>query len=290
MAGVGDILDQVHQLPALPSSVSRIIAALLSDDTQLYEIERIVRLDEAVTATVLRYANSVQYGSPGRVFSLKESIVRLGAKMLLRIALQHQISPAFLDGGTAYGLARGALWRGTLAGAIAAEGLACANRFPDPDLAFLCALMRDIGKLVIDMCAAPRQLAAAAELVQPDECFLDRERELLGTDHAQLGAALARRWNLPRRIADAIRYHHRPPAAPPDHDRLFDIVHAADVLCLWTGLATGCDGLQYPLTPHVRDQLLGKRDRAEYYMTAMWTGLTEYEAAMDNDALQGMSA
>ena len=64
------------------------------------------------------------------------------------------------------------------------------------------------------------------------------------------------------------------------HDSLFDIVHAADVICLWTGLATGCDGLQYQLADHVRTGILRRRDRAEGYMAEMWLSLRELEVAL----------
>ena len=68
---------------------------------------------------------------------------------------------------------------------------------------------------------------------------------------------------------------------------MFDIVHAADVVCLWTGLATGHDGLQYPLAPHVREEILGCRANAEKYMATMWNRLTEIEADLADATAEG---
>ena len=85
---------------------------------------------------------------------------------------------------------------------------------------------------------------------------------------------------LEERIADAIRYHHEPPAEDPGHDRLFDIVHAADIICLWAGLAIGSDGLQYKLAPHVRKDLGLDRKEAEAEITTTWGRLRELEEMM----------
>ncbi len=290
MAVENEILDRVHDLPSLPSSATQIITLLSGGESGLDEVELIVRNDEAIAMTVLKYANSPRFGRPGRVFSLRESISRLGTKLLMQIALQQQTAGIFADAGTSYGLRRGSLWRGTLSGAIAAETIAHDTSFPDPELVYLCGLFRDIGKIVIDRYASSEAIAHAGELIEPRTCFLEAERAAFGADHAEIGSELASRWGLPKRISTAIAHHHNPPSEPPDHDVLFDIVHAADVICLWTGLATGHDGLQYPLVPHVRDGLLGTRERAEYYMTTMWDRFTEMEAQCNNSSNREKSA
>ena len=286
MAQLNQMLDQIEHLPALPSSVIRVTEMLTSGQPDLNEIEQIIRMDEALSMTILRYANSALYGRPGRIFDLRESLVRLGGKALMKIVLEQQASSLFLKAGSAYGLRRGAMWRGALGGALAADQIARTNNYADIDLCFLCGLLRDIGKLVMDLHFAEDYLEAVEKHIQPDRSFLECERAAFGMDHAQIGGELAVRWGLPERICNAIRFHHEPPAHEPDHDQLIDIVHAADIICLWAGLAIGHDGLQYKLAPHVRDGLKLDRRTAEMDIAMTWCRLQEIEESMEDALVQ----
>ena len=286
MVDIDQILDQIDRLPALPSSVVRVTDMLTSGATDLGEIEQIVRHDEALSMAILRQANSARYGRPGRMFDLKQSIVRLGGKVLMKIVLEQQASAMFVRAGAAYGLRRGALWRGALGGALAADQIARTHDFADKDLCFLCGLLRDVGKLVMDMHFGSEYLSLISKHMRPEHTFVECERAAFGFDHAQIGGELAGRWGLPERICKTIRFHHEPPAEAPEHDLLVDIVHAADIICLWAGLAIGYDGLQYKLAPHVREGLGLDRREAELDVSLTWCRLREIEESMENALVQ----
>lgn len=261
MASLNDALATLDSLPALPATSMRLVAMLAGGgaSADLREVESIVRHDEAVAAAVLRMANSAAFAGPGRVFGLPEAIRRLGTRTLCRIALETQASGLLADAGRSYGLRRGALSQAALGGAVAADILAkrhCAN----PELCFVAALLRDIGKLAIDKIAGPDALEAVAAQAE-SRPFLDFEREAFGVDHAELGGLLCERWKLPAEIVRAVRHHHEPPSAPPD--RIADIVHAADCVARWAGLGLGCDGMLYPFDAGARERLATNRDELE---------------------------
>lgn len=281
MADLKEILDGIDTLPALPASAGRVVSMMTDKKTDLGEIAEIVRLDEALSMIVLRYGNSAHYGRPGREFNLKESIGRIGGSMMMKIVLQQQVGTMMQEGGVAFGLRRGALWRGALGGGFAAEHLGRQYCESDADLCFLCGLLRDVGKLALDSFYGDEYAERVDSHLDESMSFVESERRAFGTDHAEVGAELALRWQLPTRIADAIRYHHDPPAEEPEHDELFDVVHAADILCLWAGLAIGQDGLQYRLAPHVRKSLdLSRRD-AEAEIAMLWSKVREVEESLD---------
>lgn len=292
MAAVDDILQRVPELPALPSSSARIISMLTEDgdNANVAGIAEVVRQDEAVAMTVLRYANSAQYGAAGREFDLEASIVRLGAKMLMKIALAQQSGEVFGDAGARYGLRRGALWRGAVGGAIAAEEIARSAGHPEPELCFLCGLVRDVGKLVLDAYLLADGKQELDVLIPPGGTFLEAERDSFGADHTEVGAALARHWRLPELVVNAIRLHHKPPGSDAEHDQLYCIVHAADIICLWAGLAVGHDGLHYELCSHVRKTLLTNRSRVEELMAFTWNKLRELELESNEPCPRDKSA
>lgn len=284
MADMNDILSRIERLPALPASVLQLTAMLTDGRAHLGELEAIARRDEALTAAILRCGNSARYGRPGRVFDLRESLVRLGGKTLLKLVLEHKVAGMFKDAGAAYGLMRGAMWRGSLGGAIATELLSDRIKSPDADVCFLCAMLRDVGKLALDAHYGPQYISLVSAHLRADRTFVEAERAALGYDHAALGAELASRWGLPQRLCDAIRHHHEPPENPPLHDNLFDLVHAGDIICLWAGLAVGYDGLQYRLAPHVRMRLRLDRHEAETDIAQTWARLRELEEFMFGSA------
>lgn len=90
--------------------------------------------------------------------------------------------------------------------------------------------------------------------------FLQAEHQILGTDHSEIGSAVAQQWNLPTDLVAAIRDHHTPARATEARD-LASIVHLADALCMMMGVGVGGDGLLYPLSLDVLGYLnLDARD------------------------------
>ncbi len=277
MAGVSDLLDRIDRLPALPVTVLRLIPLLGDKETSLDQLHSIVQKDEALSMAVMKVANSAAFGAPGRTFSLRESVVRLGRRRLKALVMEQQTASLYAKAGASFGLQRGALWRGALAGAFAAEELAGEHGDVPADLAFLCALLRDVGKIVLDLQFGAGYVGRVKEELSRGLSFVEAERLAVGFDHAELGAALARRWRLPDRVADSIRFHHDPPSDPEGQDGLFDVVHAADTLCLWAGLSVGGDGLCYRFSDRVRTSLSLDRTSADHRIVSMCDRLRQAE-------------
>lgn len=289
MAGLNDIL-KMDRLPAMPSALAQVLPLLMEPTTGAEALERVIRRDEAMTVAVLRLANSVQYGSPGMHFDLRRAISRLGRDALRRCILQQQVEGVVCGDNAAFGLQRGALWRSALGGAIAAEELARPQGGSEASLAFICALLRDVGKLALNVKYGAGYLEVLSSHAAGDSSFIGAERAALGFDHAQIGGALARHWKLPERIARAIETHHEPPVPGPGHDVLFDVVHAADTICRWAGLGVGVDGMEYRLADHVRSGLALDRRSAERDIALVWERLRQAEEALGERGTQGVSA
>ncbi len=284
MADVNAFVASVRNLPALSQAVVRLLSLLQGGQATPDEIEQVAASDQALSLSILRVANSALYGRAGRTFTLREAITRLGRSTLARIVLQQRTADLFAEAGAAYELQRGELWLGALGGAIAAEKLARELELESPDLCFLCSLLRDVGKLVFDVQHGRAYTALVAAHLGPDVPFDAAERATFGFDHAEVGAALARVWGLPERMAQAIAVHHRPPERAPEHDVLFDVVHASDLICLWAGLGVGSDGLQYRLSEHVRTGLDITRARSERLIAETWLAVRETADAMSAPA------
>ena len=269
MAALKDRLKAIQNLPALPDTAVRLVQALNGDSMGMAEVEKIVRLDEAITLAVVRLANSAALGggASGRAFTLGESLSRVGARELQRLALSLSAGKVLDEGGKGYGLMRGALWQGALGGGLGAELIAQTTGLEDPGTCFVAGMLRDIGKLAMDHVVTVDRMESELVKDHPDEDQVSLERRVFGLDHAELGAELSEMWGLPERLAGVVRYHHAPPAdGEPGHDVLVDIVHCADALTCWLAIGVGFDGLAYHLDERAAHNISFDRAAIEKYL------------------------
>lgn len=291
MVSMNQVIAAADRMAAMPATVLRVAAALASGTADPDEIAALVRSDEVLTAAVLRRANSVAFGAQGRTFDLRQSIARLGSNNLSRIVMEQRSSDLFASRGEAFGLRRGALWRSGIGGAVGAELIA---RRVEPALAeqaYVAGLLRDIGKVALEAHFGHEYLKHLESHTAPARTFTECERLALGFDHAAVGREMALHWGLPQRLAEAIGRHHEP-AGPEDpaHDALADIVHAADAVCLWAGLAVGHDGLAYRVAPHISRTVGLTRREAEAEIAHVWTEVRAVEDSLNAPPAQEKTA
>jgi putative nucleotidyltransferase with HDIG domain len=222
-----ELRARVVQLPPLPEVVNVMMQALNREDASIARCAELLQRDQALTARVLRLANSAFYGVPGRVASVHDAINLIGLRSLrslvATVALTQQFPAA--PGSAA---ALGAFWRHTVAVAFASRALAAAHGL-DEELAYTAGLLHDVGRLALAAHfpaahAAVRQAAQRAGRGGPV-----LERLVTGTDHAEVGALVAAHWHLPAAVVDVIARHHQPDEAATACT-LLDVVHVADVL------------------------------------------------------------
>jgi HD-like signal output (HDOD) protein len=245
MVSLKERLEKIEELPALPSTLGQLLNLLNDDRSGSEDVEKVIIIDRAIGMAVMRAANSARFGGAEEIGSLKDAITRLGSKQLLHVALAQQSSTFFESAGKGYGLEGTAAWEGALAGALAADMIARDSGLCDPGTAFTAALLRDCGKLAMDLLIGVEELRRVFCSPRGTTGQLDLERSSFGFDHAEVGAELARTWGLPQPLIEAIRYHHAPPADL--EDRLADTVYCAELVSMQMGYGVGFDGLAYEI-------------------------------------------
>lgn len=248
------ILAQVNELPMLPVTVGRVMHLLQNQDVGIAEVMDAIEVDPGLTANVLKLANSAYFAGPARIATLRDAGVFLGAQRLFHLVLATVVSPMARVPIQAYDLPPGRLLDHLIAVAIGTEEIARLTTSRAPAHAFTAGLLHDIGKVVLgtvaDLDIAPVIQCALEE----DVPFEEAERRILGTDHAELGAELLQRWQLPDELVSVVRWHHSPEEAPIPSPVL-DLVHVAVALSMQCGIGAGADGLQYRLSAGSIDRL-----------------------------------
>jgi len=228
------------RLEPLSPSVTRLAALVCAGSPELGEVVEIVRFDEALTASLLRSANSSWSASRVEITTVRDAVIRLGASPVLAMTLGRNVRGRLDDSLPEYGLGEGELWQHSVAASLAAELLTPRARHRPPPEAATAALLHDVGKLVMARFLSRPVLEALRERERDGLTPMNAEAEVLGTDHAELGALIARSWSLPESLVRGIREHGRPRA---DGDTLVHAVYLADVLAKSAGAGVADNSL-----------------------------------------------
>jgi putative nucleotidyltransferase with HDIG domain len=247
-------LDQMaraaSQLEPLPTSSTRLAALVCAGTPELGQVVEIVQFDEALTASLLRSANSSWSSSRSEIKTVRDAVIRLGASPVLALTLGMNVRRHLGDALPQYGMSEGELWRHSVAASLAAELMAprAAHR-PPPETA-TAALLHDVGKLVMARFLEPSLLEELHACQEGGATRVEAEFEVLGIDHAELGGLIARSWALPETLVRGIREHGRPGV---DGDVLVHAVYLSDVLAKAVGA-----GLDDNVDPDARTRALGE--------------------------------
>lgn len=212
-------------MPPMPEVAMRLLRALDRDDLSLPELAAIVGRDPALAARVLRLANSARYAPSRRVATLGDAAALLGLRTLRDVALAACLVGSFpkVDG-----FDRLVFWRGTLALAAYAQTLARLLGDVDPDTAYVGGLMLRTGQILMLM-VDPPMVQRIGRLSSEIDSRMSFERSLLGCNHPEITAELARHWRFPTELIDAFRAASAPLAARP-FSRLGAVLRLASVI------------------------------------------------------------
>lgn len=250
---IDQIVQDVDRLPPLPQAVLKVSQLLEKEDVRAEELADVIKLDPELTAQLLKLCNSAYYGVSREVTSMRDAVALLGLKTIKSIVyavLSHQVLDRPIQG---YTLNRGDLWMNAITGAEFGRYLAQRHGYREPDNVFTAALLRDLGKIVLERYVGQSRAAldqASRSNTRPTG-YDELEKAILGLSHMEVGMRLAEKWNLPRVLQLSVGYHHHPSELPADASmterQVVTYVHLADCFTMMMGVGIGGDGLQYPL-------------------------------------------
>ena len=250
-----DIVKKVSAIATLPEVTAQIIRTVEDPRSSAQQLHKIVSHDPALVSRILKVANSAFYGLPGQIASVERAIVLLGLNGVKNIAVAASLGQLFRGAALCDGFAARDLWTHCIAVAVAARDLARGMKWNCADEAFLAGLLHDIGVLV-SLQLYPDKLRAVCEAAKLGQTpFCELERQMIGIDHQQLGAALAEHWKVPRPCQMVTGHHHQPTTLAEQGRQLVAAVYVADTLCCQTKHGFNLTALQQPLTDQMLSEL-----------------------------------
>jgi HD-like signal output (HDOD) protein len=194
-------------IPARPQLLVDLQAELDRDDPSLKRVADICGSDVALSAALVKAANSPLMGLSRRAETVEQALQLLGfaqCQALLTEIVLRKLLPS-----TTPGMAR--FWDVSAKRARAMTFLARTRRVVTPALAHTYGLFGEVGiAILMQRFPGPSGYVAtldrANELAEGSVTALDRAAH--GVDHALVGALTARTWGVSQTVVLAVRLHH----------------------------------------------------------------------------------
>jgi putative nucleotidyltransferase with HDIG domain len=230
---IAHLLRDDPQLPPMPHALEELREITADERVSVEDIGEVLLKDAGLSAFLLRLVNSPFYGLSSRVDTISRAVSFIGIKPLYSLALGFVFSeiiaraPKNMPG-------LDTLWKHSLAVGIVAQTIwKTQESREDSERLFVAGLLHDVGKLVL-MCTDSERARILYEQSEEDVASYDLEDKVLGFDHAKLGGALLKTWNMPVSLVTAVQWHHNPYSAA--HYKEPAVVHLSDMLVNGLGL------------------------------------------------------
>lgn len=205
---IWETLEEIKDLPTLPSVYFKVDKLLKDKQASIENVARIIEIDPAMSSSILRLINSAFYGLHTKSNSISHAVMILGfnavKNAIVSVAILDTLS--IKDRYQNFNIAD--FWRHSVSVAVMGKQLAERSCLAAPDDAFMAGLLHDTGKIIM-IKYFKEDFGKVWQTMQNTKCsFYDAEQEVASIDHVQIGAYLARKWQLPEHIIEAIASHH----------------------------------------------------------------------------------
>ncbi|MEI7429483.1 MAG: HDOD domain-containing protein [Betaproteobacteria bacterium] len=194
-------------IPPCPRIVLAMVQEARNDDPDLLKLDKLISGDMGLASAVIKSANSPFYGLNHKVQAVKSALQVLGVRSVTNIVTLLSLRNALVAPEQASDPFWEQFWDRTNYHAIACARLARQLRFISTDGAYTFGLFNDCGIPLLF-----QRFANYTETLQlastSDRPFTDLENERHQATHTLIGSVLARHWQLPELVCNAIRDHH----------------------------------------------------------------------------------
>ncbi len=224
-------VSRLDSLPAMPIIAQKLLALRLDTDQDEQQMLLLIAQDPLISAKIIGLANSPLVGASRKINTVKDASLLLGLKRVHSVATGLAIMSKMSQSVGRLNIH--ALWEHNMG--IAFSMLAIAHAMParlrpNDDVTFLAGMLHDVGYSVLAHLDIERSDELQTRMVtEPNRLALAIEREIVELTHDELGAELARHWNLPEEIVSAIRFHHEVQNSDPA-EPLARIINLAEKL------------------------------------------------------------
>lgn len=208
-----ELAQKSSTLFTLPDVYMRLQGLVKKPETTLDDIAELISTDAALTARLLKIANSSFYNFPAQIDTISRAINLIGTDQLMNLVLATSVATSF-SGIPEEVIDMDSFWRHNVDTGLVARSLGAAGKQRDVERLFVIGLLHNVGKLLV-LNEMPEQ---AIKVLQPEpgQCPWELQQETFGFTFAECGAELLALWELPDALVEAVRFQNLPNLAGGD--------------------------------------------------------------------------
>ncbi|MCH7902966.1 MAG: HDOD domain-containing protein [Armatimonadetes bacterium] len=253
LASLGIRIERSENLPVLSQAASQILRLVDHPDVSSHQVEAAIQKDSAITAKILKVANSAFYGANG-VPTVGRAVAVIGMNSVQSLVVGITFQQMAANKMECPNFGKLEFWRHSLAVATAARIIGKLTMASKAEELYCAGMMHDIGLLVMDR-FLPKIFETNLKLCQKLKQPLYKiENQTLGYDHCTVGGLLAEKWSLTKIIKHAIEFHHNP-ALDGEYYETTCVIAAADALAHQCGFTNSVPGVAYEIDTEVAEAI-----------------------------------
>lgn len=255
------LVDMLHarvsskalQLPVFHHVALKLMNILATEDYSIAQVAQMIIEDQALSSHVLRMANSAFFGGLSKVTTIRDAIVRLGARQVTNVVTIVTQSQQYRSKDKTMAAYMQTLWRHSLGCALGTKWFAEKTGYKElAQEGLLAGLLHDIGQLFLlkvleDVQTSEPELALSPSVIV----------EVLQHMHVEQGAMLMQHWNIPELYGEIVRQHHL--ETYDTNNTLLLMVRLVDTACKKVGIGLHHDP-SIVLATAAEAQLLGAKE------------------------------
>ncbi len=220
-------------ITAMPGAAQKAFALASNPKAEARDFVEVIEVDEALSARVIKIANSVFFDRGKKSSSIDEAVVVIGLNELRNLLNANALADIFKTSHPA----RAQLWAHDIGVALTARQLAQVHLPSSIDSVFLAGLMHDIGKLLLIQRCAEDYSKILSRVEETGEDFCLVESEFFPFDHTEVGQLIAEKWNFSPELESVISLHHKVNFDSPNKGTgVLELVAAANIITHSLGL------------------------------------------------------
>jgi putative nucleotidyltransferase with HDIG domain len=201
-------MDRIRDIPTLPTIVFELNKYLQDPETSIAKVSETIEKDQAIALKILKLVNSAFYGFKSRISDIRNAVILLGYNAVRNSIISVSVIKSFSPILSMEGFDITEFWKHSLAVAVTGKNLSQVSRRESPDNCFVGGLLHDVGKIILAQYF--QEMFEKVWLASKNEytSFYEAEKNEIPIDRTKIGAYLAKKWQLPQGLIDAIRWHH----------------------------------------------------------------------------------
>lgn len=234
------------EISSIQSIVSCIVRIINDPKASINDLRGIISLDPPLMVKILRIANSAFYAPVTPIHSLQQAVIMIGLESLYELALNQKVCQLFTKTDMVYNYSRKSLWKHSIATALISKMIYRREYRDKGETVYIVGLLHNIGIIVLDQFLQDTFKDILRLEEEKELNFIEAEKHYLPFSHYEIGAEVAKRWNLPEEIPICMLFHHNPTMAPLKYQKMAAVIYLADYACDYMNIGYG--------DAHIRDK------------------------------------